>query len=71
MGVMKACHVEPDGLEADLVSKVNSVEAQQVSNGRETGPSLGGAKVRVLANLRWRQQWPVTGGISNVPKRHL
>ena len=47
VGIMKACHVELNGLKANLIGKVSSEEAKQVFSGREAGPSMGVAKVGV------------------------
>ena len=51
MGIRKACHVELDGLEADLVNQVSNEEAERVFSGREAGPSLEAVKVGVSVNV--------------------
>ena len=50
VGETKACHVELDGLEADLVSEVSSKEAEQVFSSGDARSSLGAAKVGVLVD---------------------
>ena len=62
MGVTKACHVELDGLEADLVGKVSSKQTKPVFRCREAGPSLVSGKVGVPANA---SPTGVAGGNSN------
>ena len=50
MGEANCCHVQLDGLEADLISKVGSEEMQSAHRGWEALPPSGGAKGGVAAN---------------------
>ena len=64
VAVTKACHVELDGFEANLVGKVSSEDG--------SCKSWCTSECQPYRSSGWKQQWPATGGsLTIVPKGHL